>query len=167
METSVSIRISGPLLQGKSPAIIQQHQEEAITEAVMFLLPRIKMNTPVGVFGDQGGLRASEQAEVQGKGTPVVRGIIATASIYGEVVEKGRRPNKGMPPKGSLVRWLEVKLGLDEKTAQRVEFVVRRKIGKKGFPGTHMFEKGLEENMGALQGIFQKHGFDLAEALNG
>lgn len=167
METAIRIKLSGPLLQGKSQTIIQRHQETAITEAVMFLLPQIKMRTPAGVFGDQGGLRAQILPDIQDKGTPVVRGIVATASPYGEVVEKGRRPGKGMPPKGSLVRWLEVKLGLDEKTAQRIEFVVRRKIARKGFPGAEMFSKGLSENWSILQQIFQKHGFQMTEELNG
>jgi hypothetical protein len=67
-----------------------------------------------------------------------------------------------MPPAGSLVRWLEVKLGLDEKTARKIEFVVRRKIGLKGFEGAHMFEKAVTENQIKLDQMAQAEGFKLA-----
>src|SRR5690242_5812011 len=99
----------------------------------MYMLPLIKAATPIGVSGNQGGLQGSELAEVVGKGTPLVKGIISTASKYALAIEKGRRPGMKMPPAGTLLRWLEVKLGVDEKTAQRIEFVVRRKIARQGY----------------------------------
>jgi len=167
MNLVARLTVKGPLLEGKAPEIIRRNQELAITEIVMFLLPKIKAATPQGVYGAQGGLLGSIQADFQGKGTPVFKGVIATAHKYGAVIEKGRAAGKGMPPKGSLVRWLEVKFGLDTVAAQRIEFVVRRKIGQKGFEGKHMFSKGLKENWGALKGISGHYGFQMVRELNG
>jgi hypothetical protein len=65
-----------------------------------------------------------------------------------------------------LVRWIQLKFGVDAKTAQRIEFVVRRKIGQKGFPGFHMFEKALTENLGKIDAMADKEGFAIAVELN-
>jgi hypothetical protein len=169
MQLIASIKVKGPLLEGKAAGIIQDNLDKAITEAVMFMIPQIKAATPVGVNGDSGGLRGSELAEVTGKGTPLVKGIVATASPYGLAVEKGRRPGMKMPPAGTLLRWLEVKLGVDEKTAQRIEFVVRRKIAKQGFSrwpqGAQMFESTLDKYWPQVQGIFDRYGIRIAQEL--
>jgi hypothetical protein len=174
MEVRVRISVSGPLLTGKAESIIKAQQEAAITEMIMFLLPKIKALTPQGVYGAQGGLLESIQPDLATKGMPVFKGVIATDSKYGVVVEKGRLAGKGIPPKFlgdgttlTIGRWLEVKLGLSAKEAQRIEFVVRRKIGQKGFPGAHMFEKGLNDNWSMLQTIAQNYGLQLAKELTG
>jgi hypothetical protein len=50
--------------------------------------------------------------------------------------------------------------------AKRLEFIIRRKIGQKGFPGAQMFEKALDENMAKLMEIFDKAGFEITRELN-
>lgn len=166
MSLQIKITSSGALLAGKGAAVIQDHLDRAVTEATLFLYSQVTARTPQGVFGAQGGLLGSIQHEVQGKGTPAVRGTVMSAHAYAEVVEKGRTPGKGMPPKGSLLRWLEVKLGLDSKSAARIEYVVRRKIGVKGFPGAHIFEKALKDNSSRVQSIFERHGLRMTLELN-
>lgn len=166
MQLKLKVDTSGALLSGKAPEIIQQGLDRAITEATALLYVEVVKRTPQGVMGAQGGLLGSIQQEVKGKGTPLVKGIVVSAHAYAEVIEKGRRPGKGMPPRGSLVRWLEVKLGLDQKSAQGIEFVVRRSIGRKGFEGRHMFEKALNENLGKVQNIFEKQGLQIVKELN-
>jgi hypothetical protein len=163
----VRIETTGPLLQGKAPATVQRHVEAFVTEATLFLAMEVQKRTPQGVYGAQGGLLSTVQPDIQGKGTMLVKGIIGHAKSYGDVVEKGRGPNKGMPPKGSLVRWIEVKMGLDQKTARRIEFVVRRKIGRSGFPGAEMFEKGFVENFARVQAMAAKRGLLVSQELNG
>ncbi len=117
-------------------------------------------------MGYQGGLISTVNSEVTGKGTPLIKGIVFHGSKYGDVVEKGRSAGKGMPPKGTLVRWLEVKLGLSTKEAQRIEFVVRRKIGLRGTQGAQMFEKALTDNIGKLEQMAQACGLRIAAELN-
>jgi len=162
----IDISTKGALLSGKSPQVIQAGLDRFVTSATMFLDVEVKKRIPQGVYGAQGGLLGSVQHEIQGKGTPIVKGIVMSAQKYAEVIEKGRSPGKGMPPAGVLVRWLEVKLGLDEKTARRIEFVVRRKIGIKGFEGRHMFEKAVTENQARLDQMAQAAGLIIATELS-
>jgi len=162
-----SIHTSGPLLQGQGPVIVQKHVERFVTEAVTFLQREVELLTPQGVSGAQGGLLGSIQHEVQGRGTAMVRGVVGTASPYGEVVERGRRPGRGMPPKGVLVDWIALKFGIPVDMAQRIEFVVRRKIARKGTKGAHMFERALNGNISRLQGMAQRQGLRLEVDLNG
>lgn len=165
LEIKISITPKGNLLKGKAPEIIQKQLDSAMYSAVMLLEKEVKKRTPLGVLGAQGGLESTIHGEVMNKGTPFVKGIVATSSKYGEIIEKGRRAGKARPPEGRLIRWMQVKLGMDESTARKMEFVVRRKIGQKGFPGAHMFENALNENMDKIQNIFDKAGFDIAREL--
>ena len=167
MNLSIKIDTSGALLNGQAPAIIQKNLDKAIVEATLFLWREVQSRTPQGVGGYQGGLISTIQQEVTGKGTPIVKGTIFQGKPYGEVIEKGRTAGKGMPPEGSLLRWLEVKLGLSEKEAKRIEFVVRRKIKAKGFEGAHMFEQALQDNLTRVEAMFTKVGFTMATELNG
>lgn len=166
MNLSISVETKGALLSGKAPAIIQAGLDGFITEATMFLLAEVKKRTPQGVGGAQSGLLGSIQADVTGKGSRLVKGTVMTAQQYGEVIEKGRTPGKGMPPKGSLVRWIEVKLGLSEQEARRVEFVIRRKIGARGFDGAAMFEKAVTENQSRLEAMAERYGLKIATELD-
>ena len=141
MELKVSITTKGKIFEGKAPEIMQKALGDVMYEATSFLEREVKKLTPVGVFGASGGLVSTIHGEVEGKGTPLVKGIVASSSVYGEVIEKGRRAGKTWPPEGALLRWIEMKMGVPEEQAKRLEFVIRRKIGRKGFPGAHMFEK--------------------------
>lgn len=167
LEQRITVTAKGPVFEGKAPEIINAALSGFITEAVVYLKREVKRGTPTGVYGVQGGLLSRIGHEVTGKGTPLVKGVVGHTSPYGDVIEKGRTPGKAMPPEGTLVRWLEVKLGLDEKEAQRIEFVVRRKIGRKGFAGAAMFEHALERGWPAISSMAERAGFDLARSLNG
>ncbi len=167
MALGASVTYSGPLFDGKAPQIAQKRLESAMYEAVMFLERKVKEKTPTGVGGAQGGLLSTIGGEVVGKGTPVLKGVIGHQSPYGDVIEKGRTAGKAMPPSGVLIQWMVQKMGIDETTAQRIEFAVRRKIGRKGFPGAQMFEKTWDKYIPDVQAIFERAGFTLAGDLNG
>jgi hypothetical protein len=166
MELKVVVTAKGKIFEGKSPEIMCEELTAGMYEATALIERNVKRFTPVGVFGAQGGLLSTEHGEVIGKGTSIVKGIVATSSEYGEVIEKGRRAGKAWPPEGVLLRWIEVKLDVDDKEAKGLEFIIRRKIGKKGFPGAHMFEKGLGVSIPGLQTIFDKRGFNIARKTN-
>lgn len=159
--------VTGPLFEKKGPEIINRNLTAAMYEAVAFLEKKVKEKTPQGVGGAQGGLLSTIAGEVINKGTPLVKGIVFPRSEYGEVIEKGRRANKTMPPSGVLIEWIEKKLGLTDTEAQRVEFLIRRKIGKKGFPGAQMFEVAFTTYFTQVQKIFDKYGFKIAMEMNG
>lgn len=181
MSLQIKISTRGALLSGKAPQIIQKGLDRAITSATLLLYTEVAKRTPQGVYGAQGGLLASIQHEIQAKGTGMVKGIVVSAHKYAEVIEKGRRPGQKMPPgaitksdlktrrvmaQGGLVRWIMLKFGVDIKTAMKLEFVVRRSIGRKGFKGVHMFEKALNENFSRVQSIFEKQGMTIAKELS-
>lgn len=166
MNLQIKIDTKGALLSGKALPIIQAGLDRFVTTATMFLLPEVQKRTPQGVYGAQGGLLGSIQADVSGKGTPLVKGVVMSAQKYAEVIEKGRTAGKGMPPKGTLIRWIETKLGLSETEAKKIEFVIRRKIGARGFEGRHMFEKAVTENLGRIETMAKASGLTIATELS-
>jgi len=166
MELKVSVTQKGKVFEGKAPEIVHGALTDVMYEATSFLEREIKKLTPTGVFGASGGLVSTIYGEVQGKGSPIVKGIVATSSPYGEVIEKGRRAGKTWPPEGALLRWIEVKMGVDEVQAKRLEFVIRRKIGQKGFPGVHMFENALTKGWPVLKAMFDRAGFKITKQIN-
>jgi len=155
----------GTLLTGRTSEVVRKNQLAAMHEATQFGVRRVKERTPQGVSGAQGGLLASIQPEVRERQTGVI-GVIGTASPYGLVVEKGRRPGKGMPPAGSMVRWIEVKMGMSATEAQRIEYVIRRKIAAKGTKGAFMFEKTLKEDWPEFEAIFRRYGVQITRELS-
>lgn len=58
--------------------------------------------------------------------------FVAPGVGYGPWVEGGRMPMRKMPPKGSLIAWIKIKLGMGEKQAERFEFVLARAIQRQG-----------------------------------
>jgi hypothetical protein len=159
---------SGPLLTGQAPAVIQRKVEGAITEAVMFLLPKIQARTPQ----DTGLLMRSIQADFEGKGTPLVKGIIGTSQIYGLATDQGRTPGKPLPKDLDLSGWISRRFGVDLKTAQRLNFVVKRAIMRKGtikrfdYQGADMFGGALDAYWPQLQSIFASYGVTVAKELS-
>jgi hypothetical protein len=161
-----TVTLAGPVFDAKAAQTAQKRLGSAMYEAVMFMERKVKENTPVGVGGAQGGLVSTIGGEVK-KGRQVLKGVVFTQSKYGEVIEKGRTPGQTMPPSGALIKWMVLKMGIDEATAQRLEFAVRRKIGRKGFPGAQMFEKSWDEYFPDIQRIFENAGFTIVKEMNG
>lgn len=164
MDIVARIVETGKLLRGRPAEEVRRAQLAAMHEATQLATRRVKDRTPQGVAGASGGLLASIQPEVRQSKARVV-GIVGTASAYALVVEKGRRPRKGMPPPGVMLRWIEVKLGITGEEAEGVELAIRRKIAARGTKGAFMFEKTLEEDWPQIQSIFERHGVSLARSL--
>jgi hypothetical protein len=162
----LSINTTGALLQGQAGAVIQRNLDGLVDEATMFLTAEVKKRTPQGVSGAQGGLLGSIIGEVFNKGTALVKGLVMTANKYAEVIEKGRRPGKGVPH-DALLDWIRVKLGItDPKELERVNYLIRWKIYQKGFAGAHMFEKALTENTAILEAMATRRGMMITQELN-
>jgi hypothetical protein len=166
MELKVSITRKGGVFDGKTEEVIREELLGAMYEATMFLERKVKSGTPQGVYGAKGGLLSTIHGEVIDRGVGIIRGIVGHQSAYGDVIEKGRTAGKAMPPEGSLIRWIQVKLGMSETEAKGIEYVIRRKIALRGFEGAQMFQKAFEEGMPTLTNIFDKRGFNIARRLN-
>jgi len=167
MEFKVTIKKKGPVFDGSATKVVDRKLEDAMYEATQLLEREVKERTPRGVMGAQGGLLSTIHGEVLKKGTSVVKGVVGSSAEYAEVIEKGRRAGKKWPPEGALIRWIEVKLKVGREMAERLEFVIRRKIGRKGFPGVHMFEKALDENWHRIQKIFDRAGYEITRVIDG
>lgn len=187
MELKATVTAKGKILDGMAPEIAQKNLESAMYEAVALLERAVKQNIRkagrVGVGGAKGGLLSTIHGEVIEKGMPIMKGIVATQSKYGLVIEKGRSPGQKMPPADALDRWIDVKLGTISRSAKTfksmdhalayiswkksISFLIRRKIGRKGFPGIYMFEKAWTENLPKIQRMFEKAGFNITRELNG
>lgn len=157
MQFGVAIHVSGALLTGDPAATLDANIEAAVTEATHFLEAQIKMRTPHRT----GNLSKSIQAEdIQGKGTPVVKGIVATSQSYA----------------------LPVETGTGIYGPKKVPFVIKAKPGKaliwpgadhpvkqvtiKGMVGAHMFENGFKDNTAGLDRIFAKYGLKIVTELS-
>jgi hypothetical protein len=170
MEMLCTIRQNGALLKGKAPAVVQAGLDSAMYEATSFLEAKVKAIVEkegrMGVGGSKVGLYKSIAGEVEGKGTPLIKGIVFSNKSYVEVIEKGRRPGKAWPPEGVMLQWIQLKMGLSGKRGKEVEFLIRRKIGIKGFPGIRMFERAFTENRNKIQKMFENAGFDISAKLS-
>jgi len=166
MQLKVSIIPKGKIFDKEGPEVINQELIGVMYEATSFLEREIKKVTPTGVSGAKGGLVSTVYGEVIEKGTPLIKGIVAHQSGYGDVIEKGRTAGKTWPPEGALLRWIEVKMGKGEEEAKRLEFVIRRKIGQKGFPGAAMFENTFEKKWPVLKKMFDDAGFKIAKKIS-
>jgi hypothetical protein len=166
LELKISVQTKGKIFKPEAAQIMRQALVNVMYEATSFLEGEVKKLTPIGVSGAKGGLVSTIYGEVIDRGSPVVKGVVATQSPYGEVIEKGRRAGKTWPPEGALLRWIEVKMHAPEEQAKRLEFVIRRKIGRKGFPGVHMFERAITRGWPRLRKMFDDAGFRIAKKFN-
>ena len=117
----------------------------AMTSAQMLLETDVAANTPTGVGG-------TLKLGIHGKVIDAFHGIVGVEGAgakYGGIVEMGRRPGK-MPPEEPLLLWVRRKINPDLKELKSITYLVRRKIGKEGFLGKHMFqnaERKLKNNI--------------------
>jgi hypothetical protein len=152
------------VLDGTAGKIAHEQVTAFLYEVTAYLETQVKENTPIGVFGKQGGLYSTIHGEVTEKGTEVQKGIVAHGSVYGDPAERGRRPGK-MPPSSVLVRWVELKLGVDEKEAKSIAFAIALKIKKKGTKGSAMFFKALDEGWPTILNMAQGYGIKIADKM--
>ena len=159
-------KVSGPALDPKrAPEIIARNLEAAMWEAVLYGETQVKERTPVGVFGEQGGLRGSVFGEVRGRSARELLGVVSTPLEYAEPVELGTRPH--WAPIAPLVRWSEKILGLHGAEAKQAAYAIRGAIAKRGTRPRLMFRRGLAASLPKLEQMFDRMGFQIAVELSG
>lgn len=132
--------------------LAQKHPKTARDEIVRVLKwvaarmeHEVDIRTPRGV-GGAAGLAGSIFAEVHDiRGRPVLARW-GTPLSYGEVVEKGRRPGRAMPPVDPLGLWVHRKLGVPADEARSVAFAIAISIARKGTKGKQMFARAWVKN---------------------
>lgn len=139
--------------------------EQGLTETVGFLHKQVVEKTQRGATSF---LRGSIHSEVRGQTLESLRGVVGTPAKYADVVERGRRAGRPMPPSGvgsGLWLWVRRKLRVPEGEARGVAFVIARSIKKEGIEGKHMFRDALRDNRARIQARMRELGFRLARRL--
>jgi len=144
------IDVSRPMeLMEKFPEQVMAGAEQGIQEGVLLLENAVKSNILAGRTGGFGAAVATGTllgavfSDIHGTPTSIV-GTVAVAppaDQYALVVEEGRLPGRKMPPVGVLRIWMKIR-----HIPEKLEFVLRRSIGRKGFKGAHMFLNAFTEH---------------------
>lgn len=109
--------------------VLMDETNAAMNRAVNDVLSELKPRVPEGVTGL---LRKSFVTSITG--TPVnVIGRITSPLDYATPVDLGTKPH--FPPSDALISWVERKLGVSDKEARSVAFLVARKISRVGTEG--------------------------------
>lgn len=132
----------------QAPAIAREELLAAVTEADALLATQAEAYAPIGATGAYaGGIHHMERVSESG-----VIGMVSSPMNYAEPVELGTRPH--FPPIEPLIDWVIQKLGVPEKEARGVAFLVARKISKKGTDAQLVFTRALVQQAAALDAIF-------------
>lgn len=92
-------------------------------------------------------------------------GVVGSNQATAMFVELGTRPH--MPPVEPLVGWVQQRLGVSAQDAQRVAWLVARKIARVGTPKQLVFQKALNNNATQVRGIFEDAAQRLAQMMAG
>jgi phage gpG-like protein len=98
---------------------------------------------------DTHNLQRSITSEVRAM-AGAVQGLVGTNSPYARSQEFGHPAGK-MPPQGVLLGWMR-RHGIDES----LEFVIRRKIGRSGYPAKPFMRRALAEKRPAIHREFEQ-----------
>lgn len=128
--------------------ICREELGAAMDEADALVEREVKELTPT----THGLLRGSISSEVS-VGQDNVIGVVGTSMNYALPVEIGTRPH--FPPIEPLIDWVRAKLGIPEREARGVAFLVARKISRVGTEGAHMFGRGFDAVEAAVIAIFE------------
>ena len=163
---NVTVQATGPLLT--DPQALTQFDTEVqrtLADIGAYGQRVIVQGSPRGVSAGGGGLRGSIFTEL--RGVPAHRQqIVASTLFYAPIVEVGRRPGK-RPPAAPILLWVTRKLGVPTAQAARVAFLVARKIGRVGYAGAHMFERGAAQVQPYAQARFEELGERLRRIISG
>lgn len=162
----MNISISAPALVTiqdgfkRAPSMVQRELLAAATEASMLLEREVKDAMPAV----SGLTRASVTSDAFS--TPAgVLGVVGSAQVAAVALELGTKPH--MPPVKALVPWVIEALGVEPKRAERVAFLVARKIARVGTKAQKPFEKSLGVTQPQIVRMFEAAAGRIAAQLGG
>ena len=147
---NIKVKLSGKVLEGKASAGLKSAVQKSITAIMMQMRNEVAQKVPVGVSG-QASMGVTYKIEAWHRGRIFEKD---PGSKYIEVLEKGRRKNKGFPPPEPIKLWLrrtdkgkayvakvKEKYGLTyDKALLRATYMKSRAIALYGTPALKMFE---------------------------
>ncbi len=134
----------------RAPDIVREELTAATWEAELLFEGEVKDLTPTGATDL---LRASIAAQPPQALADQVIGVVGTALDYALPVELGSKPH--FPPVEALEDWVKKRLGVPDKDAHRVAFLVARKIAAHGTPAVGMFHRGFNKARGDAVRIYE------------
>ena len=133
----------------KFEQIIFREMDAAMRGSLEVFKAEVVGRTPVNL----GLLRQSIQAVTRGQ-PPHFEGEVSTPLVYGEPVERGRKPGR-MPPVDNIEMWVQRKLGQTGSEARSTAFLIARAIGRRGTKGAFMFRDGFEAGRPAVEKLWR------------
>lgn len=131
----------------KAPEIVREELLAAMTKADAMLLVAAKTLTPRASGQLKRSIISEERVKEFG-----VEGLVGSPLNYVTPVELGTKPH--FPPIEPLIDWVKTRLGVSEKEARGVAFLVARKISVKGTQGAQMFAQTLDSHRQQIDDIF-------------
>ena len=164
MLNAIAVDLSGlKALQAafaRAPEITIEELRRAMVEADSLLEREVKDATPTAAGTLRGSVTHTEEVSETG-----VIGMTFSPLKYAEAVELGTKPH--FPPIDALVDWVVQKLGVPEKRARSVAFLVARKISRSGTPAHGMFQRTLAWQKSQVESIFDRAVERITERLAG
>lgn len=143
----------------RAPELVEQELLVSMTEATMLLERDVKERMPRVSGMTAGSVTSDAFATSAG-----VLGVVGSALPVAAFLELGTKPH--MPPVAALVPWVRAAMGIvDLQEAERVAFLVARKIGRYGTKPKKHFESALRENEAQIRQIIEEAAVRIASQL--
>lgn len=130
-----------------APDIVVEELSRSILESELLAEREVKEVTPAAT----GTLRESIFSKEPMVLADQVIGVVGTSMAYALPVELGTKPH--FPPVQALADWARLKLGVDPEDADRVGYLIARKIAAVGTEGAAMFSRGFASIAGQVETI--------------
>lgn len=155
MRLSISIAGLDGLARGlrEAPGYTDQVLQAAMYEATLLAQREWQENMPRGATGLTAG---SIHRDVSS--TPAgVLGVVGSSQPAALWVELGTKPHfVGKEGRAALGAWAVKRLGVTEKEAPRVAFLIARKIARKGTSAQRPMAQAVEATEGQIIAIFER-----------
>jgi hypothetical protein len=165
------------------PQVTEANLRRALNASLLMIEADAKSNVPQ----DTRRLAGSINHRVDGE-FPQLVGRVGPSLNYGVVVERGRRPNRPMPPVAALMGWVRrhwhpamhgplrrgelrprraAGRGVTQDMIRQRAFALARAIGRRGIPARPYLVPAYRRNQAAIEALFARMGVRITAYLAG
>lgn len=162
-----TLTISAPALDAirrgwaEEPDMTRRELLAAMTQGTLLVEREVKEGMPRGATGLTAASVTSDAYS-----TPAgVLGTVGSSLPTATFAELGTRPH--MPPVDALVPWVRAVLGVEEKRAPSVAFLIARKIARKGTKAKRPFANAIARTESQVLRMFEAAADRIAQRLAG
>jgi hypothetical protein len=154
----------------RAPAEVHRIIGNAAHEAELVIVAATKQSAPVfeGTLASSIDGGVTREAKVGGGGRTIAE--ISSPVAYAKIVDTGRRPGR-MPPHEPIARWVELKLfkrtgeAGEAGEVDRVAYLIRRKIARRGTKGTRYIQKAIMKSKTGITSALNRMSAAIARIL--